>query len=55
MFANMHSYIPTLNLNASCIKILNFEKEVGVAIKSKETCSQVRSVRNSHVRIAIMH
>ena len=33
MFANMHSYIPTLNLNAIYIIILNSEKEVGIARK----------------------
>ena len=31
----------------------NLRKEVGIAIKSKETSSQFKSVRNSYV--AIMH
>ena len=36
-----------------CIKNSNLRKEVGIAIKSKETSSQFESVRNSYV--AIMH
>ena len=36
-----------------CIKKSNLRKEVGIAIKSKETSSQFESVRNSYV--AIMH
>ena len=36
-----------------CIKNSNWRKEVGIAIKSKETSSQFESVRNSYV--AIMH
>ena len=36
-----------------CIKNLNLRKEVGIAIKSKETSSQFESVRNCYV--AIMH
>ena len=36
-----------------CIKNLNLRKEVGIAIKSKETSSQFESVRNSYV--VIMH
>ena len=36
-----------------CIKNLNFRKEVGIAIKSKETSCQLELVRNSYV--AIMH
>ena len=36
-----------------CIKNLNLRKEVGIAIKSKETSSQFESVRNSYV--AILH
>ena len=32
-----------------CIKNLNLRKEVGIAIKSKETSSQFKSVRNSYV------
>ena len=35
------------------IKKSNLRKEVGIAIKSKETSSQFESVRNSYV--AIMH
>ena len=42
------SYIAT-----RCIKNLNLGKEVGIAMKSKETSSQFESVRNSYV--AIMH
>ena len=34
-------------------KKFEFEREVGIAIKSKETSSQFESVRNSYV--AIMH
>ena len=34
-----------------CIKNLNLRKEVGIAIKSKETSSQFESVRNSYVAI----
>ena len=36
-----------------CIKNSNLRKEVGIAIKSKETSCQFESVRNSYV--AIMH
>ena len=36
-----------------CIKNSNLRKEVGIAIKGKETSSQFESVRNSYV--AIMH
>ena len=36
-----------------CIKNSNLRREVGIAIKSKETSSQFESVRNSYV--AIMH
>ena len=36
-----------------CIKNSDFRKEVGIAIKSKETSSQFESVRDSYV--AIMH
>ena len=36
-----------------CIKIRILEKKVGVAIKSKETSSQLELVRNSYV--AVMH
>ena len=36
-----------------CIKNSNLRKEVGIAIKSKETSSQIESIRNSYV--AIMH
>ena len=36
-----------------CIKNSNLRKEVGIAIKSKETRSQFESVRNSYA--AIMH
>ena len=32
-----------------CIKDSNLRKEVGIAIKSKETSSQLEPVRNSHV------
>ena len=32
-----------------CIKNSNLRKEVGIAIKSKETNSQFESVRNSYV------
>ena len=35
------------------IKNSNLRKEVGIAIKSKETSSQFESVRNSYV--AVMH
>ena len=34
-------------------KILNLRKEVGIALKSKETSNQLKPVRNSYV--AIMH
>ena len=44
----VYSYILT-----RCIKNSNLRKEVGIAIKSKETRSQFKSVRNSYV--AIMH
>ena len=40
-------------IETRCIKISNLRKEVGIAIKSKETSSQFESVRNSYV--AIMH
>ena len=36
-----------------CIKNLSLRKEVGIATKSKETSSQLESVRNSYK--AIMH
>ena len=32
-----------------CIEYSNLRKEVGIAIKSKETSSQFESVRNSYV------
>ena len=35
------------------MKNLNLKKEVGIAIKSKETSSQLEPVKNSYV--AIMH
>ena len=43
----------SLHCSARCIKNSNLRKEVGIAIKSKETSSQFESVRNSYV--AIMH
>ena len=52
-----HSYIHALiyvdTVYTRCIKNLNLRKELGIAIKSKETSSQFESVRNSYV--AIMH
>ena len=36
-----------------CIKNSNLRREVGIAIKSKETSNKFESVRNSYV--AIMH
>ena len=41
------------SVSTRCIKNSNLRKEVGIAIKSKETSSQFESVRNSYV--AIMH
>ena len=46
-------FINDLPINTRCIKNSNLRKEVGIAIKSKETSSQFESVRNSYV--AIMH
>ena len=47
-------YVPTPNPSITrCIKNSNLRKEVGIAIKSKETSSQFESVRNSYV--AIIH
>ena len=43
----------TINNITRCIKNSNLRKEVGIAIKSKETSSQFESVRNSYV--VIMH
>ena len=47
------SIIKSLRVYTRCIKNSNLRKEVGIAIKSKETSSQFESVRNSYV--AIMH
>ena len=42
-----------VDFNVKMYKKFEFEREVGIAIKSKETSSQFESVRNSYV--AIMH
>ena len=44
---NSKSIVKTLFTR--CIKNSNLRKEVGIAIKSKETSSQFESVRNSYV------
>ena len=49
----LHIYMATSVLCTICIKNSNLRKEVGIAIKSKETSSQFESVRNSYV--AIIH
>ena len=49
----MHFQQLLINVYTRCIKNSNLRKEVGIAIKSKETSSQFESVRNSYV--AIMH
>ena len=50
-------YVTQVSLNYKIVykmyKNSNLRKEVGIAIKSKETSSQFESVRNSYV--AIMH
>ena len=50
---SFHIYNSIKSKQTRCIKNLNLRKEVGIAIKSKETNSQFESVRNSYV--AIMH
>ena len=56
-YSTDRSLLPFLNsfllIYTRCIKNSNLRKEVGIAIKSKETSSQFESVRNSYV--AIMH
>ena len=48
-----YSFYMVAIISTRCIKNSNLRKEVGIAIKSKETSSQFESVRNSYV--AIMH
>ena len=50
---NVYSSYSIKSKQTRCIKNSNLRKEVGIAIKSKETSSQFESVRNSYV--AIMH
>ena len=52
-YIGYHIEVRTKYINTRCIKNSNLRKEVGIAIKSKETSSQFESVRNSYV--AIMH
>ena len=51
-FIDKYSLLISININ-KMYKKFKFEKEVGIAIKSKETSSQLKPVRNSYV--AIMH
>ena len=51
-FIDKCSLLISININKMYQKF-EFKKEVGIAIKSKETSSQFEPVRNSYV--AIMH
>ena len=43
------TYYAAVIIRTRCIKNSNLRKEVGIAIKSKETSSQFESVRKSYV------